>query len=58
VVRLLEKYEPVFSQPGGNPGVRFDQAYDVESIQPRPEWSQLYQEVKQEIIGMGLTGLN
>jgi methylamine--corrinoid protein Co-methyltransferase len=58
VVRLLEKYEPVFSQPEGNPGLRFDQAYDLESIQPRPEWNRLYQEVKQELIGMGLTGLS
>ena len=58
VVRLLEKYEPVFSQPGGNPGLRFDQAYDLESIQPTLEWDRLYQEVKQELIGMGLTRLN
>ena len=58
VNKLLEKYEPVFSLKGGNPGQRFDQAYDMHTIQPRPEWTQLYKEVREELIQMGLTGLN
>ena len=58
VNRLLEKYEPVFSLKGGNPGLRFDQAYDMQTIQPSAAWNQLYQEVKQELLEMGLTGLN
>jgi methylamine--corrinoid protein Co-methyltransferase len=54
VLKLLEKYEPVFDRPGGNPGVSFVQAYDLETLQPRPEWLQMYQEVKSELNQMGL----
>ncbi|MEI7845143.1 MAG: monomethylamine:corrinoid methyltransferase [Chloroflexota bacterium] len=57
VLRLLEKYEAVFSMPGGNPGLCFDQAYDMQSIQPSPAWTKIYQDVKQDLIQMGLTTL-
>ena len=56
-VQLVEKYEHVFESPGGNPGVRFDRAYDLETLKPRPEWRQLYEEVKEELIDLGLTSL-
>jgi methylamine---corrinoid protein Co-methyltransferase len=55
---LLEKYEPVFKQPGGNPGVPFTQAYDTVSVKPRQEWEKLYREVKAEVRQMGLTALD
>jgi methylamine--corrinoid protein Co-methyltransferase len=55
VLKLLEKYEHVFSQPGGNPGVRFDQAYDLEILQPIPQWLGMYEEVKTELNRMGLS---
>jgi methylamine---corrinoid protein Co-methyltransferase len=54
VLRLLEKYEHVFQQPGGNPGVRFDQAYDLKTLQPLPQWTRLYHEVKAELNQLGL----
>ena len=54
VLKLLEKYEHVFKQPGGNPGIRFDQAYDMETIEPLPAWLEMYEGVKQELQGMGL----
>jgi methylamine---corrinoid protein Co-methyltransferase len=54
VLRLLEKYEPVFQQPGGNPGACFDQAYDLNTLQPVPAWSAMYREVKAELDQMGL----
>jgi methylamine--corrinoid protein Co-methyltransferase len=57
VLKLLEKYEHVFDQPDGNPGVRFDQAYDMQTLTPRPEWQQMYDEVKSEVRAMGLTDL-
>lgn len=57
VVKLVEKYEYVFDRSEGNPGVRFDQAYDLESVSPVPEWMQLYEEVKEELKEMGLTTL-
>jgi methylamine--corrinoid protein Co-methyltransferase len=54
ILKLLEKYEPVFDQPGGNPGVSFVQAYNLETLQPRPEWKQMYDEVKADLNRMGL----
>ncbi|HUV15579.1 MAG TPA: monomethylamine:corrinoid methyltransferase [Pelolinea sp.] len=54
VDQIYEKYKHVFDMPGGNPGARFDQAYDIERIQPLPEWQRMYEEVKSEINCMGL----
>ncbi len=45
----MEKYEHVFRMPEGNPGVQFDQTYDLETLQPLPEWTRLYEEVKTEL---------
>lgn len=58
VLRLLAKYEHVFDDPAGNPGVRFDQAYDMQTLRPLPQWQQMYDEVKAEVRAMGLTALN
>jgi len=57
VLILLEKYEHVFDQPGGNPGQRIDQAYDLQTMHPSPEWQKLYDEVKQDVREMGLEAL-
>jgi methylamine--corrinoid protein Co-methyltransferase len=57
VLKLLEKYEHVFDQSGGNPGVRFDRAYDMKTLKPRSEWQQMYDEVKAEVRDMGLSAL-
>ena len=54
VLKLLEKYEPVFQKEGGNPGVPFDEAYDMETITPLPEWERMYKEVKAELSEMGI----
>jgi methylamine--corrinoid protein Co-methyltransferase len=54
VLKLLEKYEHVFRQAGGNPGVSFEQAYDVETLKPRPEWQRLYETAKAELKQMGM----
>jgi methylamine---corrinoid protein Co-methyltransferase len=54
ILRLLERYEHVFSQPGGNPGVRFDQAYNCSTLEPQPEWAQMYADVKNDLSSMGL----
>lgn len=54
VLCLLDKYETVFSLPGGNPGVPFEQAYDLRTLQPQPAWQRLYEEVKQDLRQMGL----
>jgi len=35
-------------------GKRFDQVYDLHSLQPTAEWLGMYDEVKQELAGMGM----
>jgi len=54
VLKLLEKYEHVFSEPEKYVGKRFDQAYDMTTVTPLPEWEQMYLEVKEELRDMGL----
>jgi methylamine--corrinoid protein Co-methyltransferase len=54
VLKLLEKYEHVFSEPEKYEGKRFDQAYDMTTVTPIPEWEKMYQEVKEELRKMGL----
>ena len=56
VSSLLEKYEFLFERGAAeNPGLPFDQVYDVETIQPTPAWQATYEEVKQAVRRMGLT---
>jgi len=40
--------------PGGNPGKRFDEAYNLETIEPVPEWQALYDEAKAILKSLGL----
>ena len=54
VNQLISRYEHVFRMPGGNPGVRFDQAYDIETLKPVSEWQRMYEEVRSEVQGLGL----
>jgi hypothetical protein len=57
VQALLQRYEHVFSQPGGNPSQRFDQVYDLVTLRPKAEWEALYQSVKDELKQLGLSAL-
>jgi methylamine--corrinoid protein Co-methyltransferase len=54
VKKLLGKYEHVFIQPGGNPGEPFQQAYDVDNLQPKPVWFSMYEQVRQDVKALGL----
>jgi methylamine--corrinoid protein Co-methyltransferase len=54
VLRLLPKYEHVFALEKGNPGLPFDQVYDIQRLQPQDFWQQMYDEVKSELRSMGL----
>ena len=55
VSALLEKYEHLFARGATeNPGLPFDQVYDVQTIQPTPAWQAMYEAVKQTVRGMGL----
>jgi methylamine--corrinoid protein Co-methyltransferase len=55
VMQLLLKYEHVFTLPEGNPGERFDRAYDLETVQPLPEWLAIYEQAKETLCEMGLS---
>jgi methylamine--corrinoid protein Co-methyltransferase len=57
VLSLLSRYEHVFERPAGNPGVCFDQAYDMQTLRPLPEWEEMYQRVKSEVRALGLEAL-
>lgn len=58
VLKLLAKYEHIFESPAGNPGVSFDQAYDLETLTPVSEWQQMYAEVKADVRELGLEALS
>ena len=53
ILQLLERYESILDT--GNEGVPFDQAYDLQTVQPKPEWLQMYHTVRDELRGMGLS---
>jgi methylamine--corrinoid protein Co-methyltransferase len=55
IAKLLEKYEHVFKLKDGNPGVRFDSAYDLKTLKPVPEWENMYKEVKSNLTKLGLS---
>jgi len=54
VMRLLPLYEHVFERREGNPGLPFDQVYDIAAVQPTPEWLDMYLQAKATLAGMGL----
>ncbi len=52
VMKLLEKYEAdIPTQPIGQ---TFEEVYDLKTVRPTPEWQGIYDEVREELIGMGL----
>jgi hypothetical protein len=53
-LKLLPRYEHIFTQADGNPGLPFDQVYDVQKIQPLDFWQKMYAEVKTELKSEGL----
>jgi hypothetical protein len=55
VLKLLLLYESIFSLEGGNPGLPFDQVYDLASVQPLDFWEKIYEQVKAELQVMGLS---
>jgi len=57
VKKLLVLYESVFKMEDGNPGVRFDQAYDLKTLQPLTAWQHMYDSVKARVREMGLSSL-
>jgi methylamine--corrinoid protein Co-methyltransferase len=54
IQQLLPHYQHVFDLQGGNPGLPFDQVYDLQTLQPVPAWQQIYEEVVLELDKLGL----
>ena len=55
IQQLLNRYENIFSMPGGNPGKRFDQVYNQKTLHPEAEWENIYFDVKKELNQIGLS---
>lgn len=52
VMKLLDKYEAdIPTQPIGQ---TFEEVYDLKTVRLTPEWQGIYDEVREELIGMGL----
>jgi len=58
VNQLLERYEHLFRRGAAeNPGLPFEQVYDLRAIRPTEAWQRTYDEVKEAVRGMGLSAL-
>ncbi|MFZ5807704.1 MAG: monomethylamine:corrinoid methyltransferase [Chloroflexota bacterium] len=54
VLKLLPLYENVFSRPEGNPGLPFDEVYDLTQVQPLDSWQSTADSVKQQLKAEGM----
>ncbi len=54
VQTLLSRYEHIFSDGRDHAGLRFDQVYDMVTLQPKPEWMQLYEQTVADLRSLGL----
>lgn len=54
VLKLLAKYEHVFTMEEGNPGKPFNEAYNIDTIEPVDEWLMMYEHVKKDLNDLGL----
>jgi methylamine--corrinoid protein Co-methyltransferase len=53
---ILPRYQETLANP--NRGKPFPEVYDVETVQPKPEWLDMYYEVIEELSGLGLVFKN
>jgi methylamine--corrinoid protein Co-methyltransferase len=52
VKELLSKYESTLDEmPRGRP---FEEVYNMDTVEPTPEWQGMYDEVREELIDMGI----
>jgi methylamine--corrinoid protein Co-methyltransferase len=52
VLACLDRYQDTLAEP--NLGKPFPELYDLETLEPNQEWLDIYDQVKQELISMGL----
>jgi methylamine--corrinoid protein Co-methyltransferase len=53
---ILPRYQETLANP--NRGKPFPEVYDVETVQPKPEWLDMYHEVKEDLAGLGMVFRN
>jgi methylamine---corrinoid protein Co-methyltransferase len=53
---ILPRYQDTLTNP--NRGKPFPEVYDVETVQPKPEWLDMYFKVKDDLAGLGLAFKN
>jgi len=56
VAEILTRYQGTLTNP--NRGKPFPEVYDVETVQPKPEWLEMYYAVKEDLAGLGLVFKN
>ena len=49
---IYKKYEHTLDEP--KLGKRFDEVYDIHTIEPLPEWQAMYEEAKADLASMGI----
>jgi methylamine--corrinoid protein Co-methyltransferase len=52
VAEILKRYQATIANP--NRGKPFPEVYDVETVQPKAEWLDMYYTVKEDLAGLGL----
>jgi len=57
IMQVHQKYKYVFEEQGGNPGVPFNHAYNMDTLQPLPEWRAMYEDIKRDLRALGLSAL-
>lgn len=58
VLALLAKYEHLLERGApANPGLPFDELYDLATLRPTPAWQAAYEQVRREVHELGLTSL-
>ena len=51
-LKMLEKYEHTLDDP--NRGKPFEECYDLLTVEPTTEWSDIYHRVRDELFDLGL----
>jgi hypothetical protein len=58
VLALMAKYEHLLERGApANPGLPFDELYDLVTAEPAPAWQAAYEQVRSEVRELGLTSL-
>ena len=54
VKQIVEKYRDRITKDGGPWGYTFNEIYDLDTLEPRPKYVEIYSRVKSELVDMGI----